>query len=41
MNATSTLIYLHKEMERLCALYIVIETKPEVKDMIQELKNEN
>ena len=38
MNTTSELIYMHKEMEKICDLYIVIEKKPEVKDIIQELK---
>lgn len=38
MNTTSELIYLHKEMERLCDLYLAIGSKPEAKDIIQELK---
>jgi hypothetical protein len=38
MNTTSELIYLHKEMDKLCDLYILIETEPEVKDISQELK---
>jgi len=40
MNSTSKLIHLHEALVRLCKLYIAMNKKPDVEDIIQKLKTE-